>query len=342
MSNQIFIPTDAAFLEDVRFSLSIQSKLSEVGYVRGLMLVIKNGRQGLEGRARDSQYRHLKQFGKEYGSAPIVTMLSNTPVEQMEFCRDQATAVDHIMLGIEFASALPLGGRKIVTFHLSYFVDEKTFLGTTEEKWAEIFRETIVPALHKIASYANTLGVEVKIETVPVPDWGDLPEEDERKYGGIKLRDLRNPFYLTSVRGFEWVRQCGLGLCLDVCHNSTIFAVASGGDPEKLLFASDRAILKRKSILDDVNELESSDIVHLSDRSGIYSQKARSHFTEGVSLGLGEIAELEQLVESLDERAIPFVLEVNDSDFGVRDETQKSIRYLEALASKRDYMEVTK
>ena len=119
-----------------------------------------------------------------------------------------------------------------------------------------------------------------------------------------------------------------MGICLDICHNRTIYLNVNRGNSRNLLHPDDFQKLKSKSLFDDIINLKSDDLVHLNDGSGFYSGNEKTTFKEGLALGEGDIQELPKIVKYLNENKIPFVLEINETDFNNRPNTKKSIDYL--------------
>jgi hypothetical protein len=255
-------------------------------------------------------------------------MLSNIPLAEMDWYRNTNTAADHVKAGVDFAKGLPIGGRRIVTFHLNSLVSEGEFLSRSAQRWREYFAMAIAPSLAKAARYAQQQEVELKVETVPVPEFGDIPIDRELMYLGTHARDLRNPFYLTRHWGFQELRHLGIGICLDVCHTRTIYRVAQQSASTGILFEEDKEVLAKESIINDVMGLLPSDLAHLNDGSGDFTKEGEV-FKEGVALGQGDIAQLPKIIHHLNATGIPFVIEVDErGDFKGRPGTTESIEYL--------------
>lgn len=319
------MPTVAKFEKDIAGSLRIQEPLHGHGYESGLMIVVLGGKTGVTDDAA-IQYQHLQPYAEAYSDKPIVTMLSNMPIDQIDFLNQPDQAVAHVQAGIEFAKDLPLGGRRIVTFHLNSFVTSDVYAEQNSQCWRNEFHRRIKPALQNIAEYAAHNGVELKVETVPIPEFGDL-SVDDRSYLGVALNELRNPFYITQAWGFEQLKDAGIGICLDVCHSRTIYDVAHSDDTEQVLLAGDATRLQEYSILDDARSLEDTDLVHLNDGAGRYSRQG-DVFKEGLALGTGDVTELPELIETFQEKNVPCVLEVNETDYVERPNARASIEYL--------------
>ncbi len=327
MKNTAFVPALATKPADLETSWEIMEPLRSAGYQTGFMLVIRGGRKGVNGVERAEQCSNLKAYASRYADAPIVTMLSNMPIDEIDFLNEATTARLHVEEGIRFAAGLPIGGRKIVTFHLNTFTTPSGFAATPEAIWRQRFGliSSVLKGLSRIAMRYN---VELKVETVPVPEFGDSQNAGSmEQYRGTRLADLRNPYYLTSSWGFNELREVGIGICLDLCHSRTIYGAAVAGDPARVLHPSDREGLKKTGrLLGDLDSLSSRDIVHLNDGRGMYLEGEES-FDEGLALGRGTLP-VDLAFARINRKGIPFVLEVWDSDFTVRDETKRSIEWI--------------
>ena len=326
--NTVQIPTVASFSRDIEGSRTMVRKLEEAGYNGGLMLIIRGGMSGVIGDEASKQIENLSVLSPEELAAPVTVMLSNLPIGEIDILNGD-TAEEHVRRGIEFTFNLPFTGRMILTLHLNSLVSRKEFLSKSAAEWREEFSQTVAPRLRRIARFAADYGVEVKIETVPVPEFGDsISINDEREYHGIPLRDLRdlrNPFYLSDHWGFNEIRACGLGICLDLSHSRTLYQ----GQPEGL-FPEEVDIFGQRSLLDDVVALDSSDIIHLNDGGGCFDADGGC-FNEGVTLGEGDIKDLRGIIEYCNANEITMIIEVNETDYKDRPNTVKSINYIRGL-----------
>jgi len=351
--NDVFIPTVAEFPDDIATSWEIQKPLEDAGYRPGFMLFIRKTKPEDKPRVFDhenvkKQYGNLEKYAEQYGNAPVVTMLSNLPIQHIDFLHNSSEARDHVYQGIEFAKALPIGGRKMLTFHLNTLVTPEEFKSKSQEEWYALFDEVIRPKLKRLCLDTKEKNVETLVETVPVPEFGDIKPEDNLTYRGVHFRDLRNPFYLIGNNGaWNEVKRAGLGICLDVYHNRTIY-IEGHCKNEEVLFQKDREQLHMilqpvdyemtidkdmisRTLLADVMELNPrTDLVHLNDGAGRYNPQGEV-FLEGVALGERDIDDLKYMINDVNRRKIPFVIEVNETDFKERPNTKKSIEYLLSL-----------
>lgn len=304
-----FLPTNAASLSDLQKSWCLLQPLRTLGVCPGLMLVIRDGMRGLAGEAAERQRAHLKTISDQYGDAPIVVMLSNVPIAEMDWLHHPSNAAEHVRAGIRFAASLPVDTTRFVTFHLNALCAPDEFQSAEKAEWQKKFFD-IAPLLQTLVTEAAAHHVRLFIETVPDPEFGDIPLSDERTYRDVKLRHLQNPWILSSAWGFKEIHDLGLGIVLDLSHHRTLMKKTGDG------------MLK-----DELRHLNSSDLIHLNDGRGEWSPDGVC-FEEGVPLGEGDIVTLPELIRMIRERRIPAVLEVNDVDINERAETVRSLAYL--------------
>ena len=193
--NQVFVPTVAEFPRDIATSWELQKPLAEIGYRPGLMAVIRPGEVGkprvIDRENVQRQYDNLAQYAERYGDADIVTMLPNMPIGDMDFLHNGDFARDHVLAGVEFVRGLPIGGRKLLTFHTNNFVSDEEFVSHDLKYWVDEMEEKFVPKLRGIRNATKGSGVEVLVETYPMPVFGDFAPGEGAVYRGVHLRDLR-------------------------------------------------------------------------------------------------------------------------------------------------------
>jgi hypothetical protein len=357
-NNQVLIPTVPLYEKDLATSWALTQGLVALGYARGLMLVLKKGLAWFTQSNLDKMGWNLAPHVLQYGDQPIVIMLSNLPIGDIDFLRQPDMAMEHIRLGLNLVQGIQIGGRRIVTFHLNSLVGKEEFGSRKGSDWRAKFESDIMPLLSKAAKAAARRGLSLMVETVPVPEFCDSVSfrDEETRYHGALLRDLRNPFYLSGVWGFEQIRQAGLGICLDLCHTRTLSASARRLRPsvstehlmdprmpapsamvspadyvEAGLFADDLDALANRWTIDDVRLLGANDLIHLNDGDGLYTTEGGT-FREGVPLGEGELSqngEIHRILRHVHELGIPMVLECDEGgDFVNRPGTTRSIEWL--------------
>ncbi len=334
--NQVFVPTVAEFPRDIETSWELQKPLADIGYRPGLMLVVRGADAG-KPRVFDKenvkkQYDNLAKHAEKYGNADIVTMLPNMPVGDIDFLHNGEFAKDHVLAGIEFARGLPIGGRRLLTFHTNNFVSAEEFVSQDIKYWIDQMQDEFTPRLKQIRDAGKTSGVKVLVETYPMPVFGDYAPGDGAVYRGVHLRDLREVSYIMSRNTGEDIvlREAELGICLDVCHARTVYQAVynkMGG----LMFDNDIRYTRRTcgTLMNEFRDQQQ--LVHLNDGLGRYTSDG-GIFKEGVALGQGDIGEMPKIVEYLNNHLAPFVLEINETDFDDRPNTRESINYLLRLA----------
>jgi hypothetical protein len=188
------------------------------------------------------------------------------------------------------------------------------------------FRDKVLPVLEDAGQYARSRNVSLKIETTPVPEFGDSANPD--------LNSLGNPYPLYSRRGVRELRERGFGIVLDLCHTHTLFAasrrIADGlatCDDFKGLFPADLEYLGSATVLDEVKALEPGDMVHLNDSRGLFNAGTGELHEEGVCLGDGEIEDLPEIIRELVSRNLPTVFEIHEADYSLRPNLRRSIEY---------------
>jgi len=325
--NQVFIPAVPEFDDDLAVSWQLQQPLIEAGYMPGFMLFIRKVDEGdtpriMDSKSRDKQYSNLEQYATRYGEADIVTMLPNLPTQQIDWFHNTDFAYEHVCKGIDFARNLPLGGNRLLTFHLNSLVSPQEFLGASRQEWYDIFDERAKPILSAVGQEARRQGVDVLVETVPVPEFGDMPKGDEK-------RELRNPWYHYSGNHiWRGLVDAGLGACVDLSHSRTIYIAELVNDREQIMFPEDVETIKnrRANLLTDLQD-PATRLIHLNDGAGMYTPEGGT-FKEGVALGQGDIGDLPHLISYINSRQIPMVLEINESEYKIRSNTRASIEYL--------------
>jgi hypothetical protein len=327
MKNQIFVPASAKSLNELESALEMQKPLREKGYVPGFELVFPGGLPDLYGLEAAVQKENLNKIKGRYGSAQIVLHMSNLPIENLNFFNPEKAAY-HIMQGISFAERLPIEGIRTVNFHLNTLVPEEDFLARTKKSWEREFDKKILPELKRLSDYAKAAYVELTVETVPVPEFGDISDKDPRTYMGVKLNELRNPYYLTKAIVAR-LKGIDIGICVDLSHSMTLYE-APFSKLDSLLFEEDKKEFLDGSLLEEVRSLNylDGDPCHLCDGDGLYSKKPKSLHREGLPLGRGEITEMKQIIGVLNKNEIPFVLEMTEKDYVNRPNTKASVDYI--------------
>lgn len=332
---KIYLPTVAESISDLTNTYKILTLLQEKNWNVGMMLVIFGGEKSLIGRAKIKQFKNFEKLTKETGRLPVIIMVSNLPLTDLDFYHLPEKSVHHIKLAIDFASELPgKKGKAVVTFHLNTLLTPKEWenAGNSPEKryktFQNQFRKKVFPAIKEIADYASSKQIELKVETTPVPEFGDMVNNPA-------LNKLGNPYPLYSGRGFSELRKLGIGIALDFSHTFTLYKAADllEKDSERFfeiykgLFPFDIKKIKGKPFLQEVGALRKGDIVHLNDSVGIFNSGHNQFHKEGVALGEGEIKEMPDLIRALVALDVRVVFEINEADYKRRVNLEKSIKY---------------
>jgi hypothetical protein len=338
MNASVYVPAVATSYGDLKIGYSFLKDFEAKGYTIGLMLLIFGGKASLEGEQKDKQYENFENLTTKFGNIPVIVMVSNRPLEDLDFFHNPGGSIDHIRAAVDFAKGLPGALNRVVTFHLNSLLKPEEWVeaGTNDNERYEFFirrfGEVVFPALKEVFDYASLHGIELKIETCPVPEFGDCSDNDVEN--GINLNQLGNPYPLFSGRGFQEIRKCGLGIVLDLCHTHTLYKAAqekSGRKDFHSMFKGispkDLEILKKGNLENEVSELISGDVVHLNDSRGLFVRGESVH-EEGVVLGDGEISELDILIPELFNKNLKIVFELNETDFEKRPNLKKSIDYV--------------
>lgn len=335
----VMVPINAFDAADVQRSLACTEPLRRKGFAIGVMLVPVRGWDGFVGALRAAQLDAFYTTIKANSVHSAIVMAPNLPWCGADWFHDPDTANTRMRTAIDFAAALSSSvGAPCVTFHLNTLLSRSEWEGmgpnfeVRERACNLVFHSTTLPALSSLAAYARMRGVRSYVETTPVPEFGDRPEPE--------LNTLVNPFPLYAGRGFDDVRNAGLGIVLDYCHTQTLYAVAAQFpvlgerffDYYPGLFPNDIERLRGGSLLDEVRALCDGDIVHCNDGRGYYNPERGQLHEEGVALGAGDIPNLPTLIAMTLRKEVPIVFEINERDYASRPALTASIAYFIAHA----------
>jgi len=330
----IFIPTNANSPVDLMMSFNLLQLFKEKNIATGLMLLIANGKKGLWGKAKNQQYKNFQEITNAKGKLPVIVMVSNLPLTELDFYHLPELSIEHIKLAIDFVTDLPGRiGNPAISFHLNTLIPETEWQksgDTPEEKleyWQQQFAEKVWPAIQTVSNYAKQKKIELKIETTPTPEFGDKLS--------VNLNTLGNPYPLYSGRGFKEVRTTGAGIALDLCHTFTLYKAASrihaqGKELFKIykgLFPADLKKIVNKNLMQEIEALKKNDIVHLNDSRNLFDPNNNTLHEEGVPLGEGEIKNLPDIIKKILNKNLRLVFEVHEDNYNQRKNLQKSINY---------------
>ena len=122
MTMTVLIPTLPRSADDVARSSELMQEIESIGFKAGTMLVIERGLNGLSDESTTQYHQNLRSLKTK---VPVVVMLSNMPVEDMDWLHDPNKAMEHVKRGVHFTAGLSWGLDPIVTFHLSSLVTKE-------------------------------------------------------------------------------------------------------------------------------------------------------------------------------------------------------------------------
>ena len=313
MKNALLIPANPLDPAQIEGALQVgKYAKQQLGVEPGLMLATFGGIKAYD--QEDLMFGNICAAGAQssLSSSTCVVMPHCMPPGDQDFLNEPARATEHVRLAIAFASRLDFN-RRIVSFHLGSLLSREDFRAVPAAVWRKSIFPDVAKLLSQLAEFAKKLGVELNVETTPVPYFGDKPRGDETEYRGQRLRDLCDPFYLTGGWGFEQIRETGCGITLDLCHTFQLYrSVRDDNVAREYFFREDVEHLRQRDIDRDVAALDlARDIVHLNDTSGRFTLSGQT-FTEGVTLGSGTLFRLKPLIMMLAAMKIPLVLELNE------------------------------
>lgn len=329
---RLFLPALGYDSMDLSSTLALVPLCPGAGESASLMLVSRNGTRDFQGDQAARQRLNLEQAAARVGGLDLVVLASNR-IDELDFYHRPEESLQNLRATVDFAHSLPSTDRPAVTFHLNTLLTAREWSEAAEEPdqklefFSAVFRERVLPALETAARYARSLDVALKVETTPVPEFGDTANVD--------LNSLGNPYPLYSQRGVRELRERGFGIVLDLCHTHTLFTAArriteglAGFNDYKGLFPADLDYLLHATLLDEVKSLQPGDMVHLNDSRGLFNAATGELHEEGVCLGEGEIADLPDIVLELAARNLPAAFEIHESDYRLRPNLRRSIEYL--------------
>lgn len=329
---RLYLPARGHDAKDLTGTLELLRLFKAKEDALGLMLVSANGMKDFEGTPAAEHRSNLERAAKELGRLNFVVMAPNR-VADLDFHHLPEKSLASLKTVVDFAGRLPrTGDGPVVSFHLNTLFTAQEWSNAGEgpdeklEFFSAIFREQVLPVLEAAAQYGRSSGVALKIETTPVPEFGDLPDAD--------LNSLGNPFPLYSQRCESELRQLGFGIVMDLCHSHTLLAAArmidggkAGCDDYKGLFPADVRYLARTTLLEEVKALKPGDMVHLNDSRGLFNAPPGTLHEEGVALGDGEIPDMPAIIRELLAKDLPIIFEINEADYVRRPNLRRSIDY---------------
>ncbi len=350
---EIYVPAVARFPDDLRIRHDLLEPARVAGYHTGLMLLLKNGDVDPEtARRHIDNLDPYARMPKEERPA-LFGMHPNKPLtgpNRFNFLENGAKSQEDLEQSINFVAQLPSeftpNSGRALSFHLNTLIHPDAWV-SDEDYWARAF-EDVLARVRESAAYAQRHNVALAVETVPIPEFGDMARTPEHLMddGHTYWADLGNPWPLLFWRDeVKKLRNAGTNIVTDVCHSFIALRTVheagrltdEGKGPEALhtymIHASDVEAAPPMDAFAElvVQNTEPGDVWHINDARGIYRTKGLhgeyGQFEEGVALFEGDIpkADLQTLIEQGRDMPIKYVIEVGETDFDRNPETRKSL-----------------
>lgn len=361
MKAEIYLPTNALFLNDVKSRYEMLRPVVGKGFTTGLMLIL--GSKSLSQESIKRQLDNLEVISNQYPDdlPGIFLMHPNKPIDgpnRLNFLDNPEWSQDYVKSTIDFASQIPTSltpkSGQMVSFHLNTLVDPASYEAVSRDR-QNLF-ERVLSNIRKLAIYAKQKNVTLAVETTPIPEFGDITKGVDNFIvaSSCYWSDLKNPWPLFFWRDeIKRLRETGCNITIDLCHSfismKTLEQLKQLPKDKKETALFEYGILE--SDLDAFSGLDqfvplvlantaANDSWHVSDAAGMYRTKnlfgADYVFKEGVSLLSGEIPEhdLTALFNKGIDKPIKMVFEVNETDFVNSPNTRKSLEVFMDLLSK--------
>ncbi len=353
---EIYVPSVARFPDDLRARYDLLEPAREKGYKTGLMLVLRQGDFSAEETKK--QLGNLDPYVKLGGAErpAVFAMHPNMPLEgkeRLNLLDNPGFSREYIEQGIELAARIPdeLSSEqgRAISFHLNTLIKPQQWT-SDKEYWAEAFAG-VLDTVRKITTFGKEHGVKVAIETVPIPEFGDIKKSPKSLLGDghTYWADLGNPWPLLFWRDeIAKVRAAGSGLAIDICHS--FVALRAVHEIGRLIKSGKKndALSTYMVHEDDVSKAppigqfgetvigntQRGDIWHMNDAKSAYATPRlhgdEKYFEEGIALFDGDIPAdiLRKLIRAGLEKQIKFVLEINEKDFKNNPSTKKSLDFV--------------
>jgi hypothetical protein len=362
-SAEMYVPGNALKPADLKNRYRLLERALNQGFSVGLMLILKSS-QETQGESRQIQLDNLDPYVKlPQGERPAIFVHHpNKPLEGVHglqdgnnFFANPGQSQEWVEQTIDFAAQIPQEltpkSGQTVNIHLNTLLLPHEW-HADPEYWSRHF-EDVTKRIHQLSEYAKARNITLAVETVPIPEFGDMPKNPANQLTtGVYWAELGNPWPLLFWRNdITQLRQAGSSLTIDLCHSfialKTISEIARL--PQDLRQQAVQTYMLYETDLDHANSLDhfaelvltntlSGDIWHVSDTRDIYKTppffEEQKNFEEGVELFAGEIPkdQLECLIQEGLKRVIKFVIEVNEQDYTNNPHTQASLNSVLQLA----------
>jgi len=324
----------------------------------------------LEGKYADAQVKNLRDVLREYDIEHVDIhgpIQSTRPDEktrlgynldamwETNFLSKPKNAESVVKKTVEFAAHLPeqIETRKVnmhfntlayawewdLTPRIHSCADEQS----KWDYWKNVYEISVRPYVSRVISFGKENGIDVCVETMPEPEFGDTSDEN--------VNSLWDPFPILPNREIPDILWMGGNITHDISHEY-ITAEAVGFCRElerqgvenptqyfKGLFPEDLEQLPEDfDIFTYLSALQPNDHVHFSEAVGktIAPKLARqlgrepSYFMEGVELGIGEIGKdaMRKVLRLAKEKDVGVNVEISDIDPSKPIQTENSLKML--------------
>jgi len=345
----------------------LQPARKEIFQSTGLMLVLLQP-EHVEGEFVQRQLDNLDPYRKlNTEDRPVVFAmhswrpLTGTTESPLNFLTNGSWSREYVEKSIDFMSEIPddlapPSGRA-VTFHLSTYVTPDQWKKELNE-WDDDFKE-VIRHIRELTEYGQRYGVNVHIENVPVPPFGDwLPSKDSKfTHKPFHFRDLGTPWpglpWRDEVKAF---RDAGARMTVDWCHLEValdsvreVASLARNGFRNEALsaymfFESD---LIHENAVDEFAKqalliTKPGDIVHAVQSADKYQttrlglHNTDQTFVDSASLSDPEgnipVDQLKKLIKTNLGMPVKFVLEAMETDFKNNPNTKASLDLVLSMA----------
>ena len=357
---EFYLPSVAEFPDDLRRRNDLLDIVREHGYKNGLMLVLRP-EDLYDINKQNRQLNNLEPYVKKNESERprVFGMHPNMPIvgkERLNLFDNPHYSVEYLSRGIDLIAKLPdeltPDSGRTLSFHNNCLVVPKDVPSIDEEEyWSRAF-EGVLAHITQLSTYAKEKGVNLNLETTPIPEFGDV--ENRGKYlddGHTFWSQLGNPWPVLFWRDeIRQVREAGVGMAIDICHS--FIALRTVQELKKIKDKSLRDKIRQAHMISredlervaDLSSDEFSDYVlkntkpgdvwHVSDVGLGLVENAKNdqnkivEYEEGVALFEGDmpVKVLQKIIDSGLNQDIKFVLETNESDFIESPNTTRSMK----------------
>lgn len=279
---------------------------------------------GAKGDINDSEI--IKENLKPYSDDPDFFLALHSPLGKRDVISEETdlTAKEGLALLEKLLTLAQDINAKLVNLHTERIFSASEFAGKKfkiEEKKA--LQEKVKRGVIEVKGKVGYKG-KITFENVPHTLMGDNPFF--RPVG----KRVFDPLILTAEDLSIFAeKEESMGVCIDTAHYAATRMEIGQTEKHKLIGLPDEDIIPQPSLIELAERLKDKLFyVHLCDFRPI-SEEDGILVEQGVVPGEGDYGEeLKQFAKYIKEKEIPLLLEVNDRDYKVLEETKRSIRWM--------------